>query len=160
MNVFELITIATGLSLDVCAVIICCGSLLLRISKKKLILSGLVVALWQVVALVAGHLITFIPGLSHSIQVMSLTWKSFAAVIFLVLGVYMFAKAWKQKPVEERREEGIRVKHVFAFSFAVSLDAFFAGIAFGFIESTSIADASNSISNVKKEIITKVTNSL
>ena len=65
-------------------------------------------------------------------------WDAFSVIIFLALGVYMFAKGWRKKDFLERRGQ-ISYQKAWAAAMMTSLDAFFAGIGFGFLGTEILA---------------------
>ena len=55
MSLIEILIISIGLSLDVYAVVVCQGAVLLKIEKTKLLKMSLFFCAWQVVAVSIGH---------------------------------------------------------------------------------------------------------
>lgn len=132
MSLIEIILISVGLSLDVYAVVVCQGCLLMKVEKNKLLkLCGLFCA-WQVAAVLLGSLISFIPYLSVKQEQMRYIWELVSVIIVLFLGGYMVLKAWQNKAVYEHRSD-IDYRAVCVTCFFTCLDAFFAGMAFGFM---------------------------
>ena len=58
MSLIEILIISIGLSLDVYAVVVCQGAVLLKIEKTKLLKMSLFFCAWQVVAVAIGHAVT------------------------------------------------------------------------------------------------------
>ena len=137
MSLIEIILISVGLSLDVYAVVVCQGSLLLRIEKNKLFKLCALFCIWQVAAAFLGIMISYIPYLSVMQEQMRFLWELVSVIIVLVLGCYMIYKAWQDKAFFEHRSD-INYKAVCVTCFFTSLDAFFAGMAFGFMEAKLI----------------------
>ncbi|MFA9463200.1 MAG: manganese efflux pump MntP family protein [Velocimicrobium sp.] len=141
MNLIEIIMISVGLSLDVFAVMICKGSLISKMEKKNLLKSCLIFASWQIVALLIGNLITKIPVFYNASQTVSKMWYTASAIIFAILGIYMIGKARDAKPFLERLENEFPTKEICLWACLTSLDAFFAGIGFGFLNTEVLIEA-------------------
>lgn len=104
----EFLIISAGLSFDIFGEIACKGALLPKISWKRLVGICLVMALWQTGALFVGH---FFGDLLYEIDTRpnaDRAGRLIAAGIFIILGVRMLWKAYKNKQVEERRVDTIR----------------------------------------------------
>ena len=138
MNLAEILVISVGLSFDVFAVMICEGAMLVRVEKKKLIFMGLIFCGWQLAAVLVGNLITLIPPFQNSSNGLQKVWDGLSVVIFMALGAYMLYKAWKNEPVFETRS-AVNYRSTCVVAMATSLDAFFAGIGFGFLDSEILA---------------------
>lgn len=137
MNLVEIILISMGLSLDVFAVTICEGAMLARVEKKKLVIMCVIFCVWQLVAVQTGNLITLIPIFANSSTSMQLIWNGISVVILVVLGIYMLYKAWRREAIFEHLSD-IDYKKVCITAIITSLDAFFAGIGFGFMDTEVI----------------------
>lgn len=137
MNLLEIILISMGLSLDILAVTICEGAMLARIEKKKLVIMCVIFCVWQLVAVQAGNLITLIPIFADSSTSMQLFWNGISVVILIGLGMYMLYKAWRRETIFEHLSD-INYKKICITAFITSLDAFFAGIGFGFMDTEVI----------------------
>lgn len=141
MNLIEIIMVSVGLSLDVFAVMICKGSLLSKIEKKQLVKACAIFAIWQIAALLCGNLITEIPVFSHATRSITKVWYSASCLIFAVLGIYMICKAREKKPFLERLENDFPTKVICLWACLTSLDSFFAGIGFGFLDTHILMEA-------------------
>lgn len=139
MNLIEILVIAVGLSLDVYAVVVCQGAVLLNIEKSKFLKISLIFCAWQVAAVIVGHGITLIPYLAVKAENMRSLWELISVIIFMALGVYMLYKAWKNEIILERRSE-INYRRLFVAAGFTSMDAFFAGIGFGFLNTGMMAE--------------------
>lgn len=137
MNLVEIILISIGLSLDIFAVTICEGAMLARIEKKKLVIMCAIFCLWQLVAVQAGNLISLIPIFADSTTSMQVVWNGISITILIGLGVYMLYKAWRRETIFEHVSD-ISYKKVCITALITSIDAFFAGIGFGFMEAEFI----------------------
>ena len=133
MSLMEIIVISVGLSLDVFAVVVCYGAVLLRIERSKMSKIILIFALWQVGAVVGGCYIMRIPYLSDAVNVMRPLWQLFTVIIFVSLGIYMLYKAWRNEPILERLSDVKAGQVCFAACFT-GIDAVIAGVGFGFMK--------------------------
>ena len=140
MNLGEVLLIAVGLSLDVFAVVICRGALLSRIEKKRLLLLSAIFALWQVGALLAGSLLGQLSSSSRALKELNVSWRTGSMVIFIILGIYLFLKARKGRPIQEKCNDNFPVKEMIFLACATSLDAFFAGIGFAFLQTSLLKE--------------------
>ena len=138
MNLAEILIISIGLSFDIFAVTVCVGATLQKIEKKKLVCMGLIFCIWQLIAVGLGFLVARFPVMQTRTSEMQNMWDAFSVIIFLALGVYMFAKGWRKKDFLERRGQ-ISYQKAWAAAMMTSLDAFFAGIGFGFLGTEILA---------------------
>lgn len=141
MNLIEIIMVSVGLSLDVFAIMICKGSLISKIEKKNLLKSCLIFAIWQIASLLIGNSITNIPVFSSRSVTVTNMWYKASAFIFGILGIYMIFKARENKPFVERLENEFPTKVICIWACLTSLDAFFAGIGFGFLNTEVLIEA-------------------
>lgn len=141
MILVEILVIAIGLSLDVFAYALCKGAMMPEIKKENMVKLCLVFTVWQVISLNLGNMITLIPGVGGNANSTSIHWKYFSVAIFLCLGVYMIIKALRQQEIEERKEEYISIKQIFIWACLTSIDAFLAGIGFGFFQTDFLITA-------------------
>ncbi|MGN0203247.1 MAG: manganese efflux pump MntP family protein [Coprococcus sp.] len=142
MNLIEILIISVGLSLDVYAVVVCQGAVLLKIERMKLLKMSLIFCIWQVAAVMLGHFVTCFPYLAVAAENMRSIWYLISVIIFMALGVYMLYKAWKNEVILERLSD-IKYKQVCAAACFTSIDALFAGMGFGFLNTRLIAVALN-----------------
>ena len=133
MSLIEILIISIGLSLDVYAVVVCQGAVLLNIEKSKLLKMSLFFCAWQVAAVAIGHTVTLIPYLADIAHNVSYIGESISVIIFTVMGAYMLYKAWKNEGILERLSD-INYKQLSAAAFFTSLDALFAGMGFGLLK--------------------------
>ena len=131
---FEILMISVGLSLDVFAYALYKGAMLPEIRKSSLVKIGAVFTVWQMASLLLGNLVTSIPVLKVSAGRAALHWKIFSVIIFVGLGLYMIVKAGKQKVVIERKDDTVGIKQIAIWACITSVDAFLAGIGFGFFQ--------------------------
>ena len=133
MSLIEILIISIGLSLDVYAVVVCQGAVLLKIEKTKLLKMSLFFCAWQVVAVAIGHAVTLIPYLADIAKNVSYVGEFISVIIFTVIGVYMLYKAWKNEGILERLSD-VNYKHLCVAAFFTSLDTLFAGMGFGLLK--------------------------
>ena len=133
MSLIEILIISIGLSLDVYAVVVCQGAVLLKIEKTKLLKMSLFFCAWQVVAVSIGHTVTLIPYLADIAKNVSYVGEFISVIIFTVIGVYMLYKAWKNEGILERLSD-VNYKHLCVAAFFTSLDALFVGMGFGLLK--------------------------
>lgn len=133
MSLIEILIISIGLSLDVYAVVVCQGAVLLKIEKTKLLKMSLFFCAWQVVAVAIGHAVTLIPYLADIAKNVSYIGEFISVIIFTVIGVYMLYKAWKNEGILERLSD-VNYKHLCVAAFFTSLDALFVGMGFGLLK--------------------------
>lgn len=133
MSLIEILIISIGLSLDVYAVVVCQGAVLLKIEKTKLLKMSLFFCAWQVAAVAIGHAVTLIPYLADIAKNVSYIGEFISVIIFMVIGVYMLYKAWKNEGILERLSD-VNYKHLCVAAFFTSLDALFVGMGFGLLK--------------------------
>ena len=133
MSLIEILIISIGLSLDVYAVVVCQGAVLLKIEKTKLLKMSLFFCAWQVVAVSIGHTVTLIPYLADIAKNVSYVGEFISVIIFTVIGVYMLYKAWKNEGILERLSD-VNYNQLCVAAFFTSLDALFAGMGFGLLK--------------------------
>ncbi len=134
MNWIEILLITFGISMDIFGIVTCEGALLAEIDKKRLVAGSLMVALLQTVALYLGNLVGG-ASLRYDIRGRQiLTVRVIVALIFIVLGLRMIWKAWKNKSIVERREEnGLSLGRVLKCVADSSVCTLLTGVAFGFL---------------------------
>ena len=120
MSLIEILIISIGLSLDVYAVVVCQGAVLLKIEKTKLLKMSLFFCAWQVVAVAIAKNVSYVG-------------EFISVIIFTVIGVYMLYKAWKNEGILERLSD-VNYKQLCVAAFFTSLDALFAGMGFGLLK--------------------------
>lgn len=134
MSLIEIIWISIGLSLDIFAVMVCKGAVLSKIPTKQVFKSCAIFAIWQVIALILGDLIAILPDFADKSQKLAHTLEMLSGVIFAGLGGIMIYKGFSKKPFLEKREDNFFVKILCLWALLTSVDAFFAGIGFGFLK--------------------------
>lgn len=134
MNWIEILLITVGISLDIFGVVTCEGALLAEIDKKRLAAGCALVALLQTVALYLGNLIGSF-SLRYDIKGRQiLTVRVIAAIIFVVLGIRMVWKAWKNESIVEHREDGgLNLRKILKLVATSSIYTILTGVAFGFL---------------------------
>lgn len=138
MSLAEILLVSVGLSFDVFAAMICEGAMLARVEKKKLIFICLIFCIWQQAAVVCGNLITLIPVFADSSREMQTAGSCLSMIIFVTLGIYMLWKAYRKEAFLEQCAK-ISYRKIWLLAVATSIDAFFAGIGFGFLDAEMAA---------------------
>lgn len=129
---FKELMMICGMSLDVFAVMTCQGCVVAKIDKKRLFLLCLLSSLWQALALAAGnYLFVFLNDRSGGYE--TVLGRYFAAAILIVLGMRLLAKAWKNEPVVERREEFCKIRGCYRQLLTSGIFMLPAGTALGFL---------------------------
>ena len=96
----------------------------------------------QLGTLLIGNLITLLPMFSWAhAQDMADSWEGLTVLIFAGLGIYMICKGIKRENVLERRQDTIDWKTTTILSALTSIDAFFAGVGLGFLDTEMICQA-------------------
>lgn len=132
MGLIEILIVVVGISLDVYAVVVCFGALLLRIDRHRLIRMCVIFCIWQVLALLGGWAIMKIPAVEKAAGKIANVWDLFGVIVFVALGLLMLYKAWKNKPVDERLTD-IKYGQVVGAAFFTSIDALIAGFGLSFM---------------------------
>lgn len=125
MSVWELISIAVGLSMDAFAVSICKGVSIPKMSWKKAFLVGLFFGVFQAVMPLIGYFIG--SQFAHLIQDVDY-WIAF--VLLVLLGIKML----KGDHEEEKVDESFSFKTLTLLAIATSIDALAVGITFSFLQ--------------------------
>lgn len=133
MNLLEVLVISVGLSLDVFAYVIYKGAMLSKIKKSNLIKLCVIFGGWQVGAILFGNLITEIPIIENTHIRMAYFWQIISALIFAGIGIYMLIRSVRKENVFEHKEDDFNFEKVILWACITSIDAFFAGIGFGFL---------------------------
>lgn len=124
---------AIGLTLYIYAEIICKGAVLAHIDKKKLCIGSLIFMAWQQAMLMMGAFAAIcIENFRNTEEMQEFTWLC-SIFIFAVLAGQMVRKAWKNEPVEERREDIFTGKKIVLFSARIGARTGLIGLVTGFL---------------------------
>lgn len=134
MEVFEILMISVGLSLDVFAYALYKGAMMPEIRKSSLVKICTIFTVWQMASLLLGNMIANIPLIKAPAGRAAVHWRILSVIIFVGLGLYMIVKAGKQKVIIERKDETLGAKQIAVWACITSVDAFLAGIGFGFLQ--------------------------
>ena len=85
-------------------------------------------------SILLGNLFTLIPALGEIATRTEEIWKFVSAFIFFIIGIVMILRSAKKEKIEEKREDGFQIKEVLIWACITSIDAFLAGIGFGFLQ--------------------------
>lgn len=134
MNWVENILIILGISLDIFATMECQGSLVARVEKKQLILTCLLVSIWQSLALYIGNFLSALLVKKDGIADNEMFIGSvIAAAIFFCIGFRLVIKAIKNERIIEHREENLEPKRYIHIMVMNSFYTLLTGVAFGFV---------------------------
>ena len=133
MNLWEVLIVSVGLSLDAFTIAVCRGSTQRNLKKSTAILVGLIFGAIQTIMLAAGMIIAIYPMLNiQNEKIISIN-QWFSAIILFYLGIKFLKNAFKVSNLNERREEFFGYKASVVLALATSLDAFILGISFGLL---------------------------
>lgn len=142
MSTIELLIVSVGLSIDVFVAAAYMGAGFSKIKWKNLVLLSVLFGGVQLGVLVLGNLVTLLPLLSITrTQNAADRWEGLTVLIFAALGVYMIIKGIKKKKVLERRKDEVEWKKTALLALVTSVDAFFAGMGLGFLDTAMIEES-------------------
>ncbi|MCR4672423.1 MAG: manganese efflux pump [Lachnospiraceae bacterium] len=134
MNEFAMTAVSVGLSLDVFAVVVWYGSVLLKIERSRLVSMAAIFCVWQGIAVVGGNYLALIPGISSVVGKIQFLGVLLCVLAFLGLGAFMVFKGFRnRKNIKEERLQDVKYRAAFLAAILTSIDAFIAGLGFGFI---------------------------
>lgn len=127
MGLLELFILAVGVSMDACAVAICKGLALPRVTVKNSLWVGLWFGLFQGLMPLVGYLLgaqfkDYITAIDH--------WIAFGLLVFL--GIKMIKEAVTHK--DETPDASLAPKHMLVLAIATSIDALALGVTFAFLD--------------------------
>lgn len=140
MNLIELLAITLGISLDIFAIVECEGAQLAKINKRHLLQACAAAALCQSVAIYLGHFFAQMLYRYDIRENLSLTVQIFASATFLLMGIRLLLKAWKNEVVQEHLSLSIGWGKFWHMAAVTALYTGLTGIALGFLQ-TGIAAA-------------------
>lgn len=127
------LSVAIGLILYIYAEIVCRGAVLARFDCKRVLFHTIVFTTWQLTMLLIGvGLANIIESLHNTKRMQEFTFAA-SIFIFILYGIKMIRKAWKNEPVEERREDVLISKKVIAFSAKIGVQTGTIGLVLGFL---------------------------
>lgn len=126
MQIWELLVIAVGLSMDAFAVSICKGLSMKKMNWKNAVLAGLYFGGFQ-----AGMpLIGYFLGMQFQTKIMSIDhWIAF--ILLCLIGINMIREAMSKEEVPEN--DSFDVKTMLVLAVATSIDALAVGVTFAFL---------------------------
>ena len=124
-----------GLILYIYAEVVCRGAVLARLEGIKLLFATIIFTLLQTGMLLLGiGAANGIEYIHDTKQMQEFTWIA-SIFIFAILAIHLLRKAWKNEPVEERRQEDVlNRKKVFFLSAKLGIQTIMAGMVLGFLE--------------------------
>lgn len=137
MNWLETILVTAGMSLDIFAATACKGAQLSKIEKKPLAILCLLFTVWQAAALGAGSAAGMCLYRRELRQGATNT-EVIAVAIFMVLGILMIYKAWKNETILEHRDNEYAWKRLTARLALISLGTLAMGVALGFLGTSTV----------------------
>lgn len=127
MNLFSLLTIAIGLSMDAFAVSICKGLAMKKITLKKALTVGLWFGGFQAMMPFAGYLL----GIRFQSRITAIDhWIAF--LLLGIIGFNMIREACSKK--EEQTDDSLHAKDMLLLAIATSIDALAVGVTFAFLQ--------------------------
>ena len=139
MSVVEILLVSVGLSIDAFVAVAYIGAGFSKIQIKNMVGLCFLFGGMQLGTLLIGNLITLLPMFSWAhAQDMADSWEGLTVLIFAGLGIYMICKGIKRENVLERRQDTIDWKTTTILSALTSIDAFFAGVGLGFLDTEMI----------------------
>ena len=140
MNLWEVIIVSIGLSLDAFTIAVCRGSTQGNLKRTTATSVGLIFGAIQTIMLAAGMIVSIYPMLNiQNEKIISMN-QWFSAIILFYLGIKFFKNSFKVSNLSERREDFFGYKGSVALAFATSLDAFILGISFGLLRTKIISN--------------------
>ena len=125
MNLFTVIILAAGLSMDAFAVSICKGLALPKATIKNTLTVGIWFGSFQGLMPLAGYLL----GIQFTSYITSFSsWIAFVLLVFI--GGNMVREALTEK--DTRQDGGLGIQEMFLLAIATSIDALAAGVTFAF----------------------------
>lgn len=125
MGILELVTIALGLSMDACAVSVCKGLSVDRLSVRHMLITGLYFGGFQALMPLIGYFLgssfeEFITSFDH--------WIAF--ILLALIGVNMIRES---RGAAEELNASFGVKAMLPLAVATSIDALAVGVTFAFL---------------------------
>lgn len=134
MNLIELLAITVGISLDIFATVECEGAQLAKINKRHLLQACVAAAFCEAIALYLGHLGAQLLNHYDMREKLSLTAQTFAATVFLLMGIRLLLKAWKNEVIQEHLSMGLGWAKFWHMVAVTALYTGLAGVALGFLQ--------------------------
>ncbi|MCI6122060.1 MAG: manganese efflux pump [Lachnospiraceae bacterium] len=154
MSVIEILLVSVGMSIDAFVAVAYIGAGFSKIQIKNMLGLSFLFGGMQLGMLLIGNLITLLPMLSGAnAQDMADSWEGLTVLIFAGLGIYMICKGIKRENVLERRQDTIDWKTTTTLSALTSIDALFAGVGLGFLDTEMICQALTLFSVTVLEVI-------
>ena len=105
MNLWEVIIVSIGLSLDAFTIAVCRGSTQGNLKRTTATLVGLIFGAIQTIMLAAGMIVSIYPMLNiQNEKIISMN-QWFSAIILFYLGIKFFKNSFKVSNLSERRED-------------------------------------------------------
>lgn len=134
MNLIELLAITAGISLDIFAAVECEGAQLAKINKRHLLQACVAAAFCQAIAIYLGHLGAQMLNRYDMRENLSLTAQAVSAAIFLLMGIRLLLKAWKNEVIQEHLSRGLGWGKFWNIAAITAFYSGLAGVALGFLQ--------------------------
>lgn len=134
MNWIEILVVTLGISLDIFAAVECQGALVAQVKKKQLVIACAILSIWQMAALYLGSFLSDLICKYDLKDDSLITGRIIASAIFIILGIRMIFKAWKNDRIDERREEDLNIRKLLQLVMIASAYTLLTGVAFGFMQ--------------------------
>lgn len=151
MDLFTLILLAVGLSMDAFAVSICKGLAIKKLSFRHMLIIGLWFGGFQAIMPMIGYLL----GMQFAKFVNSFApWIAF--ILLLLIGINMIRESFSKEEKEGEETDAIGFKTMFFMAIATSIDALAVGITFACVP-VSIIQATALLNTILAVIIIGIT---
>lgn len=151
MDLFTLILLAIGLSMDAFAVSICKGLAIKKLSFRHMLIIGLWFGGFQAIMPMIGYLL----GMQFAKFVNSFApWIAF--ILLLLIGINMIRESFSKEEKEGEETDAIGFKTMFFMAIATSIDALAVGITFACVP-VSIIHAAALLNTILAVIIIGIT---
>lgn len=151
MDLFTLILLAVGLSMDAFAVSICKGLAIKKLSFRHMLIIGAWFGGFQAIMPMIGYLL----GMQFARFVNSFApWIAF--ILLLLIGINMIRESFSKEEKEGEETDAIGFKTMFFMAIATSIDALAVGITFACVP-VSIIHAAALLNTILAVIIIGIT---
>lgn len=151
MDLFTLILLAVGLSMDAFAVSICKGLAIKKLSFRHMLIIGAWFGCFQAIMPMIGYFL----GIQFARFVNSFApWIAF--ILLLLIGINMIRESFSKEEKEGEETDAIGFKTMFFMAIATSIDALAVGITFACVP-VSIIQATALLNTILAVIIIGIT---
>lgn len=140
MQLWEVIVVVVGLGLDAFAIAIYRGSNQVSLSKKTIVLVGIIFGVIQSIMLALGMLIAIFPLLNIESEKIILINRWFSAIILIYLSIKFFKSSFEINNIQERREKFFGYRGSVVLAFATSIDSLILGVGLGLLRTNIVSN--------------------